>query len=64
MEGLMVVLKTCIALVALKSILGFHWPWERIVKVKRSLEKDLWSIRNCIPSATYDRMQKSINEVC
>lgn len=63
MAAIQVIFHVIISLVALKVIIGFHWPWEPIVKVKRSLQQNLDSIKDRIPQTTYTAMQESIKKI-
>ena len=64
MGALQMILQIAILIVALKAIIGFHWPWEPIVNAKRSLQQNLESIKGSIPTATYKSMRESISRIC
>lgn len=57
-------LRVVIWLLVIKILIGFHWPWEEIVKVKHSLQQNLDSVRDCIPQETYVAMRHAIDDIC
>lgn len=50
-------------LIISKSIIGYRFSWEPIVKTKKALKNDLDSIKGCIPALTYESMQKLIEQI-
>jgi len=52
------------ALLGIKAMVGFHFPWESIVKTKKRLRENLDIIKSKLPSSVYEEMQDDIENIC